>query len=207
MTLAAVHGFILALGLILPIGMQNGFIISQGAVHKRWMGSLPAVITAALCDTILVGLAVVGVSAAALHVTWLRYAFGVIGICFLLYMGWASWRDQGQAEGNHQPSAWPAKRQITFASSVSLLNPHALIDTLAVLGGSALVYTSWTDKIAFGTACALVSWIWFLVLSIAGHLLGKAVLRNTSFHIINRISAIMMWASAIYLIYIIYSFK
>lgn len=207
MILAAVHGFVLALALILPIGMQNGFIISQGSLHRRWTGALPAVLTAAVCDTILVGLAVVGVSAAALHILWLRYVFGSVGVLFLFYMGWTTWRDRTQVQKDEITSAWPPKRQIAFASSVSLLNPHALIDTLVVIGGNALMYTSWRDKIAFGAACAAVSWIWFFILVIVGHLAGRAAAKKASLGLINQISAIMMWASAFYLVYVIYTFK
>lgn len=51
---AFLHGFLLSLGLILPIGIQNGFVLSQGSLHKRWLQALPTVVTASLCDTLLV---------------------------------------------------------------------------------------------------------------------------------------------------------
>jgi len=204
--LAFLHGLLLSLALILPIGMQNGFILTQAALQPRWSGSLPAVITAAVCDTFLVALAVIGVSAVALHMNWLRDALGLIGIAFLLYMGFSAWRDRGPTTGEAK-APWTAKRQIGFAASVSLLNPHALIDTLIVIGGSAVMYTSWTDRIAFGIACVAASWIWFLFLSIIGHVLGRAALRTSSLLILNRVSAVMMWLSAFYLAYIILTFK
>ncbi|HLN62256.1 MAG TPA: hypothetical protein VK464_11950 [Symbiobacteriaceae bacterium] len=43
---AILHGLILAFGLILPLGVQNTFIFTQGALHRRWAGALPAVLTA-----------------------------------------------------------------------------------------------------------------------------------------------------------------
>lgn len=208
MVVAFIHGFLLSLGLILPIGMQNGFILTQGALHSRWSRSLPAVLTASICDTFLIALAVIGVSTVALRITWLRYTFGAIGIVFLLYMGWSTWRAETGGQNDEAAStAWTAKRQIGFTTSVSLLNPHALIDTLAVIGGSAVAYTAWSDRIAFGAASAAVSWLWFLGLSIAGHMVGKVALRRSSLQVLNRVSAVMMWASAIYLAYIIYSFE
>lgn len=206
MLLAFLHGILLSLGLILPIGMQNGFILTQAALQPRWSGSLPAVITAAICDTLLIALAIIGVSAIALHMNWLRNALGLIGIAFLLYMGLGAWRDRGPATGEAK-APWTAKRQIGFGASVSLLNPHALIDTLIVIGGSAVMYTSWTDRISFGVACVAVSWIWFLCLSVIGHMLGRAALRSSSLLVLNRVSAIMMWLSAIYLAYIILTFQ
>jgi L-lysine exporter family protein LysE/ArgO len=213
-TAAFVHGFILSLGLILPIGMQNGFILTQGALHRSLRGALPSVITAAICDTLLIAVAVLGVSAVALHVAWIRYTLGVIGVVFLLHMGWSTWRERSETEAAASGSAststmtvWTPKRQIGFSASVSLLNPHALIDTLAVIGGSAAVYDSWAEKVAFGAACAAVSWLWFLGLAGVGNMLGKAALQHTSVMVFNRLSAIMMWASAVYLGYIIYTFK
>lgn len=208
MIVAFIHGFLLSLGLILPIGMQNGFILTQGALHSRWSRSLPAVVTASVCDTLLIALAVIGVSAVALHITWLRYTFGAIGIVFLLYMGWSTWRERAGKEIQDAVStAWTARRQIGFTSSVSMLNPHALIDTLAVIGGSALAYTAWSEKIAFGLASVAVSWMWFFGLSIAGHVVGRMALRQSSLLLLNRTSAAMMGVSAIYLGYVIYSFK
>ncbi|QSO53356.1 LysE family transporter [Alicyclobacillus curvatus] len=207
MLLAFLHGFLLSIGLILPIGMQNGFILTQGALHRRWSNSLPAVLTASVCDTFLIALAVLGVSTVALHITWLRYAFGAIGILFLLYMGTSSWlENQGTEHGATTATAWTARRQIGFTSSVSLLNPHALIDTLAVIGGSAVAYTAWSERLAFGAASALVSWLWFFALSIAGHVLGKMAFRKSAVQVLNKVSAVMMWLSALYLMYIIYSF-
>ena len=42
----------------------------------------------------------------------------------------------------------PAKKQILFALSVSLLNPHAIMDTVGVIGTSASVYDGY-DKVVF----------------------------------------------------------
>ncbi|EJY57179.1 Lysine exporter protein (LYSE/YGGA) [Alicyclobacillus hesperidum URH17-3-68] len=204
---AVLHGFLLSIALIMPIGMQNGFLFSQGALHKHWLGAVPAVIAAALCDTLLITLAVIGVSAAAFHIVWLRLIFGIIGICFLIYMGWTTWRDEPSETQSTNQGVWTIKRQVTFAASVSLLNPHALLDTLAVIGGSASVYTTWPVKIAFGAACAAVSWIWFFVLMTIGHVASRTAARMSAKRMINRLSALMMWASAVYLGYILYSFQ
>lgn len=56
------HGILLALGLILPLGAQNVFVFNQGANQKKMINALPVVITAGLCDTFLIIIAVLGVS-------------------------------------------------------------------------------------------------------------------------------------------------
>lgn len=57
---AAIHGFLLAFGLILPLGVQNVFVFNQGAAGRKLRRALPAVLTAAVGDTILIMLAVLG---------------------------------------------------------------------------------------------------------------------------------------------------
>ncbi|MGG4507516.1 amino acid transporter, partial [Heyndrickxia sporothermodurans] len=69
---ALLHGIMLAFGLILPLGVQNVFVFNQGATHKKFTNALPAVITAGVCDTILISLAVAGVSIIILSFEWLR---------------------------------------------------------------------------------------------------------------------------------------
>lgn len=88
MLTAFIHGFILALGLILPLGAQNVFVLQQGAMQPRFLRALPAVLTAALCDTALILLAVLGMSVVVFTMPWLQTILFAVGFFFLLYMGW-----------------------------------------------------------------------------------------------------------------------
>ena len=38
-----IHGFLLALGLILPLGAQNVFVFNQGANQKKLTKALPVI--------------------------------------------------------------------------------------------------------------------------------------------------------------------
>ena len=61
MSEAIIHGIILAFGLIIPLGVQNVFVFNQGASQPNiWSG--PVVLTASICDTLLILIAVQGVS-------------------------------------------------------------------------------------------------------------------------------------------------
>ncbi|GAB7388751.1 hypothetical protein BSNK01_25890 [Bacillaceae bacterium] len=133
MLAAVIHGFVLALGLILPLGVQNVFVFNQGAVQPHLAKVFPVVITASLCDTFLILLAVFGVSVIVLGSCWLKTLLLGFGILFLLYMGWVTWRVQPHMKGE-AAKAFPPKKQIAFAASVSLLNPHAIMDTVGVIG-------------------------------------------------------------------------
>ncbi|TGV22644.1 amino acid transporter, partial [Mesorhizobium sp. M00.F.Ca.ET.186.01.1.1] len=57
---AILHGFVLAFGLILPLGAQNVFVFNQGASQPTLWRAAPVIVTAAVCDAILILLAVLG---------------------------------------------------------------------------------------------------------------------------------------------------
>ncbi len=200
MAAAFMHGFILAFGLILPLGVQNIFVFNQGALQKRFINALPVVLTASLCDTLLISLAVLGVSLVVLGSFWIKTILLSTGIVFLLYMGWSTWKS---TPGNHKRENNTAEtfaplKQIVFAASVSLLNPHAIMDTIGVIGTSSLNYNG-AEKAAFTIACIVVSWIWFIGLAAVGRMTGELDKSGRFMVIINKISALIMWAAAIYI--------
>lgn len=195
---AITHGFILALGLILPLGVQNVFVFNQGAQHG-WFRTLPVIITAALCDTLLISLAVIGVSAIVLQFALVKSLLTWAGFLFLLYMGWLTWRST-PASSSGAEEKWTRKRQALFAISVSLLNPHAILDTVGVIGTSSLAYTTTPEKLGFTISCILVSWVWFMTLAFVGKCVGQMGNSSLFLLVLNKVSAVIMWGSAIYLI-------
>lgn len=198
-----IHGILLAFGLILPLGVQNVFVFNQGATHKKITNALPAVITAGLCDTLLIYLAVAGVSLIVFSFEWLKILLFLVGFFFLTYMGWVIWKDQPEVSTDSDRKHFSARRQITFAASVSLLNPHAILDTIGVIGTSSLAYNGY-DKWAFMLACIAVSWVWFISLAIVGRKIGQIDGTGNLLKYINQISAIIIWIMAIYMGYQLY---
>lgn len=194
---AFAHGLLLALALIAPLGPQNAFVLAQGATQPRWRSTLPVVVAAALSDTALIGVAVAGASLVVLALPALRLALGAAGLGFLLYMGFRAWTaaDGGRQAG--EEAAWPLGRQVRYSLSVSLLNPHAILDTVVVLGGGAAAYATTTDRWAYAIAAATVSWLWFLALSLVGRLAHRVTSRPGARRWINRGSAVIMWAVAL----------
>lgn len=192
-----VHGIILAFGLILPLGVQNIFVFTQGVTQPNIMRAFPAAITAAISDTILIVLAVFGLSMIVLQYDWIRLVLLVGGILFLIYMGGVIWRaGAANLEGKE---ALPMKRQILFALSVSILNPHALLDTIGVIGTNAVKYSG-QQLWLFMFACILVSWLWFTGLMIAGATLKKMQISDKVFLAFNKLSALFIWGTALYLL-------
>lgn len=193
MTLAFLHGYLLAFSLILPLGVQNTFVFSQGALQRRWQAALPAVLTAALCDTLLITLAVSGVSLAILALPWLAKLLSYAGLIFMAFMGWVTWKSPAADSSRGAAEAWPLRRQVLFALSTSLLNPHAILDTVGVIGTGALAYSG-QARLAFALGCVINSWIWFLALALAGYLVGNSRVAGPLKRGLNRISAVIMWA-------------
>ncbi|GAX89182.1 LysE/ArgO family amino acid transporter [Effusibacillus lacus] len=198
---AFIHGFILAFGLILPLGVQNVFVFNQGAVHKRFLNALPVVVTASICDTLLILLAVLGVSVLVLGSFWIKTLLLTAGVLFLLYMGWSTWNSNpGNSDTGEDASTFAPRKQIAFAASVSLLNPHAILDTVGVIGTSSLSYTG-MEKVVFAASTILVSWVWFTGLALTGRIAGKLDKSGRFMFILNKVSAIIIWGAAGYILF------
>ena len=197
MTAALLHGIILAFGLILPLGAQNVFVFNQGASQPKLRGAIPVIITAGLCDTLLILLAVLGVSVIVLTMPVLQTVIFSLGIIFLLYMGWSIWKSD-PVSLSQKEAAMSMQKQVLFAMSVSLLNPHAIIDTIGVIGTSSLSYEG-LEKMAFTTACIVISWMWFIGLAVVGRTVGNFDTKGVFLNALNKISAVIIWGVALYL--------
>lgn len=197
---AFLHGMVLALGLILPLGIQNLFVFTQGVTQPTFVRALPVVVTAALCDSILILLAVQGVSLFIAKFAWAQVLFLASGMIFLSYMGWLTWHNTVVTCCDNEKKSFSSKQQILFAVTVSLLNPHAVLDTIGVIGTSSIHYQG-QEKVLFTVACILISWCWFLFLAVMGWQVGKQQNVTQLFKIMNKISALFMWFSALYMAY------
>ncbi len=184
-----IHGFLLALGLILPLGAQNVFVFNQGANQKKLTKALSVIITAGLCDTTLIVLAILGVSLVLMSLPILQLVIYIIGLAFLLYMAWSLWNEKPNNLEHMEPMS--AKKQIGFALSVSLLNPHAIMDTIGVIGTSTSMYQG-NEKVLFAIATISVSWIWFILLAVLGKMLGSVDKTGKYIIILNKISSIIV---------------
>ena len=84
---AFLHGLVLALGLIVPLGVQNIFIFNQGATQPKFQKALPSIIAASMCDTILICIAVLGLSLIIFEIPALKLAIFIIGFIFFTIYG------------------------------------------------------------------------------------------------------------------------
>lgn len=198
MSEAIIHGIILAFGLIIPLGVQNVFVFNQGASQPNIWRAVPVVLTASICDTLLILIAVQGVSLVLLTFSWLTTALYMIGFFFLIYMGLVIWRSNPSNDVKQEKSM-PLKKQILFAASVSLLNPHAILDTIGVIGTNSIQYIE-SEKWAFTAATIIVSWIWFISLALAGKFLKRLDSTGKTIALLNKFSGLIIWGVALYML-------
>lgn len=197
MLTAFLHGFILSAGLILPPGAQNVFLINQGANHKKFIHALPAVLAAGFSDTLLIVLSVAGVSLIILSVPALQLGMYIIGFIFLCYMALSLWFTKDQSA--HAPVKLSPYKQIAYALSVSLLNPHAILDTAGIIGTNSTAYSG-SSLIVFTISCVAVSWLAFIILVLLGRALGNIDTDGKITLLINKISAVVIFIIACFIL-------
>lgn len=155
-------GILLGLGLILPIGAQNVFIIGQG-ISVGLPRAIWAVVAAAVCDSLLILLGAAGVSALLEQVPEVRMALLLLGSVFLYVLGIRALRTRSRDVLEVDERRLRPRHVISRTVAVSLLNPHAVIDTVGIIGAAVSAQPS-SLRLAFGAGTATASWLWFTVL-------------------------------------------
>jgi L-lysine exporter family protein LysE/ArgO len=195
---AAAAGFVLGLALIVPLGQQNVFVVSQG-VAVGMPRALFAVVGAAGCDTMLILLGAGGASALLHRLPGLRAALLAAGVVILLYLGIRGLRSSATPAAMEAAAASGPRQVLARTAAVSLLNPHAIIDTVAVLG-TAIAGQPADSRMSFGAGVVTASWIWFLFLASAAALLRKALTPSRRVWF-DRFSGVVLLGFAGYLAY------
>lgn len=192
------HGLALSIGLIAAVGPQNVFVFQQGVVQPRLRRSLPTVLTAGVADTALIVLGVLGVSAVVTEFAWLRTVLLSGGVAFLFYVGWTLFSAPVTDVKSSGEAPLGVREQVGFTAALSLLNPHAILDTIGVIGTNAVAYAP-PSRWAFTAACLVVSWGWFLGLAAAGQTLGDGIVSDGRLRYLNAIAAGVIWVVALYM--------
>lgn len=159
-TSALIQGMALGYSMIIPIGVQNSFILSQGI--KRNHHYLTATICL-FCDIILTILGVFGGGQLITSSNILLTLIGWGGILFLLSYAikalYQAWRFQYRQFNQVAPSS-TRKAVILTTLAVTLLNPHVYLDTVVILGSVGSTFLD-DAKIYFTLGAILAAAIWF----------------------------------------------
>ncbi|PKN09188.1 MAG: amino acid transporter [Deltaproteobacteria bacterium HGW-Deltaproteobacteria-8] len=189
------QGFGLSLGLIVAIGAQNVFVLTQGARgHRPWL--VAGVCT--VCDGLLIGAGVGGVGRAASQAPLASGLLGLAGVLFLAIYGLRALNNalRGASLGlDTEVEAAPLGAILLTALGVSLLNPHALLDTVVLIGGLSSRLDA-TGRLSFGLGAVLASGCWFFALSLGGRLLAPVLRRPMAWRVLDALVCLTMWTLA-----------
>lgn len=192
------NGLVLGLSLIMALGPQNVFLIRQGALRKH------AVLSALICfscDLILICGSVVGLyQMLELHPSlkdWMTW-FGVV---FLLYYGSRALKRALQAKSTEPHSAQQSSNRlqiILLALGFSLLNPHAIIDALVIIGSNSAQFPEHQKEFVLGVATS--SLLWFSSLTLTTHYFSNVLTRAAVWRRVELCSGLLMIGLSIRLV-------
>lgn len=202
MILAFLNGMLLGFSLVTPLGPQNSFILSRSNLQSTYWGTLPLVATAIICDGLLILLGTFGVQL-LIPPFIVHYFLLPGGALFLLYFGIRIWKTADPSSLAPHIASMSLYKQVLFLITLSILNPHALIDTIMVIGAASAEYLG-PFKRAFAIGCLTSDTTWFFFLSICGFYLNRLKHGIAIIKYINRLSSIIMIGIALELLRTMY---
>ncbi|KTD34388.1 LysE family transporter [Legionella moravica] len=184
------NGLLLGLSLIMALGPQNVFLIKQGA--RRNHATLSAAVCF-ICDIILACASVAGLHQILLAHPTLKIWLVWFGTAFLLYYAIKAFRSafthhKKESDKAHQPHN--RVQIVLFALGFSLLNPHAIIDTLVIIGSGSSQFPH--NKMAFLLGVISSSLLWFSSLTVTTRYFSNILTKTTVWQAIELFSGVLM---------------
>jgi L-lysine exporter family protein LysE/ArgO len=184
------NGLFLGLSLIVALGPQNVFLIRQGALRRH---VLLSALVCFCCDIILVLASVAGLHQMLEINPSLQSWITCFGIGFLLYYGVKALRQalSKQSRQSIKEQQSTSRLQIILlALSFSLLNPHAIIDSLVIIGSGSSQFPDNPQAFLFGVVSA--SFLWFTSLTFTAHYFAEVLTRVSVWRRIEFSSGMLM---------------
>ncbi len=198
MVMAFAKGFGVGAGLIVAIGAQNAFVLSQG-IRRNHEIVIPLICS--ICDAILITLGICGVGTLVTSNPGLANVTAWGGALFLFWYGLNALRSAmrpGSLETN-QPVSGTLKAAITATLGLTLLNPHVYLDTMVLIGTIGSQFAG-EERRMFAMGAILASFVWFFGLSMGGRVLAPLFKRPMAWRILDTLVGITMWCIATSLI-------
>lgn len=183
-------------GLIVAIGAQNAFLLRQ-ALQRQYV--VMCILACILCDILLIALGAGSVGRLIASTPVLLEAVRLGGAAFLIEYGRraavSAWRGQAQLVGSDErplPRRGPVLRA---AIALSLLNPHAWLDTVVLLGAIGAQQPD-QGRVSFSIGAMAASVLWFCSLGLGGRWLAPLFARPAAWRTLDALIALVMWAIA-----------
>ena len=163
-----VFGLLFGLATAFPVGVQSFVVMNQG-LRFGYPRVLTGIVTASLCDTLLIVAGAAGASALLADADE-RVPVILIGIAFLATFGLLAFRTPPEEGAGEVKSVGRPLAMIAQTVGVSLFNPHAVLETVGVLGGAIAAQTA-GNRIDFACGVIAASWVWFLMVGFGASVL------------------------------------
>jgi L-lysine exporter family protein LysE/ArgO len=138
----------------------------------------------------LIALGAVGASTLLEHASPMRPLLLGAGAVFLAVLGTRALK--ARPSGAETLYVYRPRAVIGKAIGVSLLNPHAILDTVGIIGAAIAAQTA-DARFAFAGGAATASWIWFLAIG-GGAAIVRRWLTPRVRALIDRISGVILVA-------------
>ncbi len=192
--IAFFHGFALSAGLIIAIGAQNAFVLSQG-IRKNY--PFQTAVVCSVCDGVLmvVGISGVGVIVAS-HPQFSQLAT-LSGAGFLFWYGYRALRSAFHKNSlQTEKSQILTRRKLLLTTlAITLLNPHVYLDTV-LLVGSVSSHLAVSDRYLFAVGAISASVLWFFSLSMGAGLLAPLFRKPFAWRFLDGFVCVTMWIIA-----------
>lgn len=187
-------GLFTGAGLIIAIGAQNAFVLTQAV---RGNHSLAVAGLCAFIDALLIAVGVCGAGAVAAADPRFLLFSAAGGAAFLIYFGARSLKEAFAGRilslENGADAAKAALLPTLGATlAVSLLNPHVYLDTVIMLGTVSANFPG-QGKYVFGLGAASASILWFFSLSLAGRLLAPLFQKPEAWRVLHLFVTATVW--------------
>ncbi len=188
------QGFGTGGGLIIAIGAQNAFVLSQSVRGNYYL--LVASICI-VCDAVFITAGVAGFGAFVSSSRLLSQLATWGGAGFLLFYGWGSFRSavRGGSLDSSQEAVPGLKKVILATLFVTLLNPHFYLDTVVLLGSVSSRFQK-ESRFFFWAGAVCASTLWFFALSFGGRMLAPLFQKQVSWRILDSLVCATMWMIA-----------
>jgi L-lysine exporter family protein LysE/ArgO len=192
-------GFSLGLSLIVAIGGQNIWVLSQSMAGAN---RLVIALVCIICDAWLILLGLYSIAELQELLPALVPILTMAGVLMLLYLAFGAakraWAGEGALQVSEQVSKQSVGKIAATACAITLLNPHVYLDTVVLLGSLANADPA---PALFATGACLASIVWFTSLTSLAPRLKVLLSSPTRWQIFDSLIAVILLAIALQMLW------
>ncbi len=190
-----IKGMGLGASLIMAIGAQNAFVLTQSVRRNH------AVTIAAVCcalDTVLIFAGVLGLGALIKSRPVFLSIATYGGAAFLLIYGFLAFRrarSDGHLSAGKSRGFNGVAGAVAATAAISLLNPHVYLDTVILLGSIGGQLPG-IEPLIFALGASTASVLWFMSLALLGRFMAPVLSQDKHWKRLDIVIGLTMWTIA-----------